>query len=67
MAQQPMQRTTETHEAPEAPTSSADRKHPWQEPKLTFVEPKLTHHGTVQEVTGQSFGTFPPAERRWGG
>jgi hypothetical protein len=44
--------------APEAPPSvatSASGKAPWQEPKLTFVEPTLTPHGTVQEVTGQSF------------
>jgi hypothetical protein len=34
---------------------SAPGKAPWQEPKLTFVEPKLTPHGTLQEVTGQSF------------
>jgi hypothetical protein len=23
----------------------------WQEPKLTFVEPKLTPHGKLEEVT----------------
>jgi hypothetical protein len=44
--------------APETPPSvapSAAGKAPWQEPKLTFVEPKLTPHGTVQEVTGAPF------------
>jgi hypothetical protein len=44
--------------APETPPSvapSAPGKTPWQEPKLTFIEPKLTAHGTLQEVTGQSF------------
>ena len=60
MEQQPMQRTAQTHEEPEVTASSVEHKQPWQEPKLAFVEPKLIHHGTVQEVTGQSFGTFPP-------
>jgi hypothetical protein len=34
-------------------------KKPWQEPKLTFVEPKLTQHGKLEEVTG-FFGGFSP-------
>jgi hypothetical protein len=34
-------------------------KQPWQEPRLAFVEPKLTQHGALQEVTG-FFGTFTP-------
>jgi hypothetical protein len=34
-------------------------KQPWQEPKLAFVEPKLTEHGALQEVTG-FFGGFTP-------
>jgi hypothetical protein len=34
---------------------------PWVEPKLTFIEPKLTRHGELLEVTGQScFGSFIP-------
>jgi hypothetical protein len=41
--------------------SSSD-KQPWEQPKLTFVEPKLTRHGKLQEVTGQDgdgfFGGF---------
>jgi hypothetical protein len=60
MEQDSRQPITPPHEEPEAMRSSAADKHPWQAPKLTFVEPKLTPHGTVQEVTGQSFGTFPP-------
>jgi hypothetical protein len=36
-------------------------KQPWQEPKLTFIEPTLTKHGTLEDVTGQGFfGTFSP-------
>ena len=30
----------------------------WEEPRLTFVEPKLTAHGTLGEVTGAFFGSF---------
>jgi hypothetical protein len=33
---------------------------PWQEPKLTFVEPTLTPHGELADVTGGFFGTFTP-------
>jgi len=41
--------------------SGADRQ-PWQEPKLAFVEPKLTAHGDLKQVTGQQgfFGGFTP-------
>ena len=60
MEEQTVQHTTCCHEGPDAPAISIENKQPWQEPKLTFVEPKLTHYGTVQEVTGQSFGTFVP-------
>ncbi len=41
-------------------TSSAKGKKRWQEPKLTFVKPKLTKHGKLEEVTGQFFGGFTP-------
>jgi hypothetical protein len=35
----------------------ADKK-PFEEPKLTFVEPKLTKHGDATKITGGFFGTF---------
>jgi hypothetical protein len=35
-------------------------KQPWQEPKLTFVEPKLIKHGKLAEVTAGFFGGFTP-------
>jgi hypothetical protein len=39
---------------------SAD-KQPWHAPKLTFVEPQLTVHGDLTQVTGQGFfGGFTP-------
>jgi hypothetical protein len=60
MEQQPNQPTAHAHEDPHTAAGSGGHKQPWQDPKLTFVEPKLTYHGTVQEVTGQSFGTFLP-------
>jgi hypothetical protein len=40
--------------------SSAARRRQWQEPKLTFITPKLTRHGKLEEVTGQFFGAFSP-------
>lgn len=40
--------------------SSSRGKKRWQEPKLGFVEPKLTKHGELEEVTGQFFGPFSP-------
>lgn len=40
--------------------SSPESKKAWQEPKLTFVKPKLTKHGRLEEVTGQFFGGFTP-------
>ena len=43
--------------------SSHEGKKKWQEPKLNFVEPKLTKHGKLEEVTGQFFGAFSPTSR----
>jgi hypothetical protein len=33
---------------------------PWEEPKLTFIEPTLTKHGRLEEVTAAFFGGFTP-------
>lgn len=46
----------EEQEAP-SPTSSGERV--WQEPKLTFIEPKLVSHGKLEQVTG-FFGPITP-------
>jgi hypothetical protein len=46
-----------------AAAETASSKQPWQEPKLTFVEPTLTAHGPLAEVTGAVpgfFTTFTP-------
>ena len=45
-----------------ASDSAADKK-PWEEPKLAFIEPKLTKHGNLEKVTGMPngfFGDFSP-------
>jgi hypothetical protein len=39
-------------------TSAPSGKKPWQEPKLAFIEPKLTKHGSLEKVTGQTNGFF---------
>ena len=39
--------------------SVQDSKKPWEEPKLAFVEPKLTKHGALKNLTG-FFGSFSP-------
>lgn len=39
--------------------SPVDKK-PWQEPKLAFVEPKLTEHGKLDQVTSGFFCGFDP-------
>jgi hypothetical protein len=54
-----------SHQAQEggAPLAPMSTKQPWQEPKLTFIEPTLTKHGTLEEVTGAAppvFGSFTP-------
>jgi len=50
------------YESRDANQSQADAldKAEWQEPKLTFVEPALTEHGSVQTLTGAFFGSFVP-------
>lgn len=36
-------------------------KKPFLEPRLAFIEPKLTRHGDVTKITQQSFfGIFTP-------
>jgi hypothetical protein len=45
-----------------ADRSELSRKKQWETPKLAFVEPALTKHGELTEVTGQDpfFGAFTP-------
>lgn len=55
----PPQETAHEHSTPQSTGSVPLDKQPWQEPKLAFVEPKLTPHGELQKVTG-FFGPFTP-------
>ena len=51
-----------TPESPAQVDLPADRK-TWEEPKLAFVEPKLTKHGNLEKITGMPnsfFGGFSP-------
>ncbi len=46
-------------------TASDPAKKSWEEPKLAFVEPKLTRHGDLEKVTRGGkhdgfFGAFSP-------
>ena len=43
----------------EGSQSPQESKKPWEEPKLDFVEPKLTKHGDLKNLTG-FFGSFSP-------
>ncbi len=40
--------------------NSSQTKKPFAEPKLTFIEPKLTKHGDATKITGSFFGLFTP-------
>jgi hypothetical protein len=42
--------------------TSQTRK-PYTEPKLTFIEPKLTKYGDATIVTNSFMGTFSPVPR----
>ncbi len=65
-------KTTHDQRSPQEPQDSASapastpEKQPWQEPKLTFVEPMLTSHGTLEDVTG-FFGGFSPGQQKSSG
>jgi hypothetical protein len=42
--------------------NASQTRKPFAEPKLTFIEPKLTKHGDATKITGNGngfFGTFP--------
>lgn len=55
-----MKKETNRREQGQGQASAAGDKKKWQEPKLSFVKPKLTKHGKLEEVTGQFFGGFSP-------
>jgi hypothetical protein len=47
------------HPDPERPSDPQPVEKRWEEPKLTFVEPKLTRQGELTDITG-FLGTFSP-------
>ena len=55
-----IQHTPPHQKAHEAAAYPSPGKQPWQEPKLAFVEPTLTKHGSLTGVTGGFLGTFTP-------
>ena len=54
------QQESHEREVPGATADAAPSKEPWQEPKLAFIEPKLTTHGKLDEVTAGFLGGFTP-------
>jgi hypothetical protein len=54
------QHTSQAGEVPGATADPTSAKEPWQEPKRAFIEPKLTTHGSIEEVTASFFGGFTP-------
>ena len=45
---------------PERASHTPAPKQPWVTPRLAFVEPRLTKHGELTQVTGAFFGAFSP-------
>jgi len=60
MDQPTIQRVSYEEGAQGATPSPASGKEPWQEPKLAYIEPKLTEHGELGAVTAGFFGGFTP-------
>jgi hypothetical protein len=60
MDQTAVHQASQGGDASGAMADPASAKEPWQEPKLTFLEPKLTKHGQLEDVTAGFFNTFTP-------
>ena len=60
MTQEPEPHVQPERAARNGTAEAASGAQPWEEPKLTFIEPKLTKHGQLEEVTGAVFGPFTP-------
>jgi hypothetical protein len=45
-----------------SPREEFRTRRPFEEPQLTFIEPRLTKHGDATKITQQNgfFGTFVP-------
>jgi hypothetical protein len=60
--QNPEQSAESRQGAGEAAADGSNGQQLWEEPKLTFLEPKLTKHGSLEDVTAAEpfFTTFIP-------
>jgi hypothetical protein len=47
--------------APEAASTGADARPAFEEPRLTFIEPKLTACGDLRDVTTGFISSFNPS------
>jgi hypothetical protein len=55
------QRKSQRQQHEETPISEQPgSKAQWEEPKLSFVKPKLVKHGDLKEVTAAFFQEFTP-------
>jgi hypothetical protein len=60
MTQEPEPRVQPRPAVQDDMSRAANGSQPWEEPKLTFIEPKLTKHGQLEEVTAAFFAGFTP-------
>jgi hypothetical protein len=60
LMQSPEQKAELPQIAGEAVADGSCGQPSWEEPKLTFLEPRLTIHGRLEEVTAGFFGGFTP-------
>lgn len=57
-------KTLSTDEQALATDANHVSKRPFQEPKLTFIEPEVVKHGDATKLTKQGFfGTFTPDDQ----
>ena len=59
MQEKKTENSLEGHDQEKSAASTPPCKRAWEEPKLSYVKPKLTIHGSLKELTG-FFGGFTP-------
>jgi hypothetical protein len=59
MDEKKTENSLEEHDQEKPVAFSPPRKKAWEEPRLSYVKPKLTIHGSLKELTG-FFGGFTP-------
>jgi hypothetical protein len=55
-----MAHAPEPHDTADQHTQETAAPQAWEEPRLTFLEPTLTKHGRLTELTSGFFGGFTP-------